>query len=136
MPNVFHSVQYLKNTGVILGCVSGLVAIPDENFPEGVSQVVVESDQSLAAPDISGKRVNLQTLEIEPCPVLALQAKVNEVMTQLAECDKRRDRALAEAFVSGDNTWLKKHLSDADALRSQAADLNKQIAAVPAQVPA
>jgi hypothetical protein len=43
---------------------------------------------------------------------------------------------LAEAFVSGDNTWLKKHLSDADALRSQAADLNKQIAAVPAQVPA
>jgi len=71
--------------------------------------------------DWSGMRVNHALQIMEPCPKLARQAERNALLVQLAELDGKRDRALAEAFVTGDKTWLQKHLDTQAVLRAELA---------------
>lgn len=99
------------------------IAFKDPPPPPKWTDVTDYRDEQ-APPDILGKRVNLETMELEPCPRIAAMRQNAPVHARLNELDAKTTRALREEKLTGDSTALQN-------IETEAAELRKKLVAVP-----
>ena len=68
--------------------------------------------------DVHSMRVNLETLELEPCPKIAKEKAVGEIDRQLFAIDQKRMRAISDALL-GDTSALQNLEAQASILREE-----------------
>lgn len=116
------SFQYWIADGSFAGANSQ--PVEESSLPKGKAQVVLDEYPR----DADGNSVPLPSLRwndvmqvVEVCPKYARRQQRAVLFEMLAALDDKRDRALAEAFATGDKTWLLKHLDSASKVRDALA---------------
>lgn len=107
-------IQYNKLDGQIFGAVQSDRRPPvDEDDPQ---RGQIEFDKPF---DYIGQRVNLDTLEMEACPLFAKEKHNGEILLKLRELDAKTPRAHREFLLTGSTTRLQEIEDAADELRAQ-----------------
>lgn len=106
-----HYIQYNKTTGAITARVSSgkaPVILPEMS----IAQLELEEYPG----DVHEMRVNLKTLELEPCPEIAKRKAIAEIDTKLFQIDQKRIRAISDALL-GNTKALRDLEAQAEILR-------------------
>jgi hypothetical protein len=113
--NMKTSVQYNTLTGDISAVVQTSKPPKDEDFPKNRAQILIDGPV-----DCDGKRVNLKTLELEDCPVIAKTRHNNALLSQIRHLEETRQaRAVREKELTGSLDALQKLEDDINVLRLQ-----------------
>jgi S-adenosylmethionine:tRNA-ribosyltransferase-isomerase (queuine synthetase) len=113
------NIQYNSTTGAINAVTSGKHLSDEQVEMLAANNVGVLRLELDVNPHVAGKRVNLETLELEDCPVYAEQRRVAEIDRKLADLDAKKQRAIFEGLRHNEWTWYDKHEAEAVKLREE-----------------